>query len=134
MRIGELARLSGVPASTIRFYEQKGILPAAARKASGYRVYDAESLNRLQLIKFGQSLGFSLDELPSLVDDEGGWDHDRVMERLLIKQQEVNALLEQVGQKRDQINHLIRELNRNWDSGQCMPQQELAEIINGAYH
>ena len=41
MRIGDLAKLTGVSASTIRFYEIQGLLPAAARLANGYRDYDA---------------------------------------------------------------------------------------------
>ena len=59
MRIGQLAETVGLPTSTIRFYEQKGLMPAADRTAKGYRKYDSQSVERLKMIKFATSLGFS---------------------------------------------------------------------------
>ena len=52
MKIGELAKISGVSASAIRFYEQKGLIPQVARRPSGYRIYNNEAVNRLLLRKF----------------------------------------------------------------------------------
>jgi hypothetical protein len=48
--VGELARRTGLPARTIRFWAETGALPPAGRSASGYRLYDAEGLARLELI------------------------------------------------------------------------------------
>ena len=53
MKIGELAERSGIPASTIRYYEREGLLPKAQRGANGYRVYQASALDRLDLIQLG---------------------------------------------------------------------------------
>ena len=64
MKIGELAQHSGVAPSTIRFYESKGLLKST-RSSNGYRQYNSDSLRQIQLIRFSQSLGFSLDEMPS---------------------------------------------------------------------
>ncbi|MGC9582281.1 UNVERIFIED_CONTAM: MerR family DNA-binding transcriptional regulator, partial [Salmonella enterica subsp. enterica serovar Typhimurium] len=50
MKIGELARLSGVAASRIRFYEASGLLQPAERQSNGYREYAPESVTRLQII------------------------------------------------------------------------------------
>lgn len=130
MRIGELASKSGVTTSTIRFYEQKGLMPKAARKASGYRTYDDEALNRLQLIKFSQSLGFSLDELPQLADSEGGWDHEIITQRLQQKLTETTTLISQLQTKQHQLNLLINRLSSVWDKDKCLPQSELADILN----
>ena len=57
MRIGELAKSAGIPTSTIRFYEAKGLLPEPERKANGYRIYSEQTLQRLSLIRFSQQIG-----------------------------------------------------------------------------
>jgi MerR family transcriptional regulator, copper efflux regulator len=66
MRISELAERTGVPPSTLRFYEKNGLLPAD-RTASGYRVYDDEALGRLAFIKAAKLLGLSLGEVSDLL-------------------------------------------------------------------
>lgn len=67
LKIGEVARLSSVPAKTIRYYEEVGLLPPSARTRSGYRVYDSADVERLRFIKRGRDLGFSVDEVASLL-------------------------------------------------------------------
>lgn len=69
-RISQLAERSGVAASTLRFYEQVGLL-SAERTASGYRVYDDSALERLGLIGAAKHLGLGLEEIRELL---GVWD------------------------------------------------------------
>jgi len=66
--IGMLARDSGVNLETIRFYERSGLLPAPQRSPAGYRHYQPEDVRRLRFIRRGRELGFSLDEIRSLLD------------------------------------------------------------------
>ena len=71
--IGALARAAGVPVSTVRFYERRGILRPEGRSRSNYRRYTAESLQKLRLIRCAQSIGLSLKdarELLALIDSE----------------------------------------------------------------
>ncbi|SRR5258708_32702609 len=63
MRIGQLAAASGVSIDTIRFYERRGVLPAAPRTSSGYRLYTDVSLARIRLARRLQGLGLTLDEV-----------------------------------------------------------------------
>ena len=70
--IGQLAKAAGVKSDTVRFYERSGLLPAAARTDSGYRVYSEQSLQRLRFIKKAQALGFSLDEVRRIMAMQGG--------------------------------------------------------------
>ena len=63
MRIGVLARRSGLSTSRIRFYEAKGLLTAVSRKSNGYREYPADALLVLGVIVGAQRTGFSLDEI-----------------------------------------------------------------------
>ena len=67
-RIGELARLSGLPKDTIRYYERSGLLPAPPRLSSGYRLYPVTSLQRLFTVRRAKELGFSLSEIGELLD------------------------------------------------------------------
>lgn len=63
---GELARLAGVSADTVRHYERNGLLPAAARSASGYRIFPGEAVGRMRLIRAALCIGFSIAELADI--------------------------------------------------------------------
>ena len=67
LKIGEVSKLSGVGIEALRFYEKGGLLNRPARTESGYRMYDAEVLDRLAFIKRAQVLGFSLDEIRQII-------------------------------------------------------------------
>jgi len=60
LTISQLARRSGVPASTLRYYEKVGVLPAASRTDSGYRLYDEDALARLTFVQRAKALGIEL--------------------------------------------------------------------------
>ncbi|MFE6338171.1 MerR family transcriptional regulator [Streptomyces sp. NPDC057798] len=66
-RISQLAERSGVPATTLRFYETAGLLPAE-RTASGYRVYGEGAVDRLAFISSAKLLGLALEEIRGLLD------------------------------------------------------------------
>jgi DNA-binding transcriptional MerR regulator len=67
MNIGSLAKEAQVNVQTLRYYERLGILKPVQRRDSGYRVYDADSLQRVRFIKRAQDLGFSLSEIKDLL-------------------------------------------------------------------
>ena len=64
---GQLAIQSGVGVETIRYYERKGLLPEPPRRASGYRMYSEDAILRVQFIRRGKDLGFSLKEIADLL-------------------------------------------------------------------
>lgn len=64
---GELAKRSGCHLETVRYYEKIGLLPPPARSESGYRLYQIDDQRRLRFILRGRELGFSIDELRSLL-------------------------------------------------------------------
>jgi DNA-binding transcriptional MerR regulator len=73
LTIGKLARQAGVTAKAIRFYERKGILPAAQRAANGYRLYGEDRADMLRFIKQATGLGLTLAEIKDiLVIRQGG--------------------------------------------------------------
>ena len=68
LRTGELAEAAGVNVQTLRYYERRGLLAEPVRSPGGHRLYPAESLTLLRIIKAAQRLGFTLDEVAELVD------------------------------------------------------------------
>lgn len=67
MQIGQAARASGVSAKMIRYYEENGLIPEAARRDSGYRDYDDSDVHRLRLIRRARDLGFTVEQIGELL-------------------------------------------------------------------
>lgn len=67
LMIGDLARRTSTKVNTIRFYEEIGLMPRAARTDGGRRTYGESDLRRLSFIRHGRGLGFSIDEIRSLI-------------------------------------------------------------------
>ncbi len=72
LTVGQLARATGVPAKTIRFYEQVGVLPVAERSASRYRQYSRRDVDRLVFVRRARALGLSLPKLKILTGEFRG--------------------------------------------------------------
>jgi MerR family mercuric resistance operon transcriptional regulator len=71
MTISRLAVAAGVNVETVRFYQRSGLIDEPARPQSGYRTYVEEDVRRIRFIKRAQRLGFTLDEISSLLRLEG---------------------------------------------------------------
>ena len=78
MDIAEVAQRSGIPASTLRFYEAKGLIASTGRRGLR-RLFAADVLERLSLISLGSAAGFSLDEIARMFAPDGGPRIDREM-------------------------------------------------------
>lgn len=68
MTRGELARHGQVNPETIRYYERSGLLPQPKRSQAGYRLFAPTAVQRIRFIKRAQAVGFSLDEIKTLLD------------------------------------------------------------------
>jgi len=68
MNISTVSSRSGVPAKTIRYYESVGLIPAARRAGNGYRQYTEMDIQTLSFVQRARSLGFSVDDVASLLD------------------------------------------------------------------
>jgi DNA-binding transcriptional MerR regulator len=67
LTIGDVSKLTGLPAKTIRFYEDEGCIPPVARSDSGYRLYSQGDVWRLQLVRQVRMLGLPLAEIKPLI-------------------------------------------------------------------
>jgi MerR family copper efflux transcriptional regulator len=74
--IGRLAERAGVNIDTIRYYERNGLLPAPARRTSGYREYSSADVERLRFIRRSKDLGFTLAEIADLLSLTADRRHD----------------------------------------------------------
>lgn len=100
--IAEVARRAAVPASTLRFYEEKGLITPAGRRGLR-RQYDPSVLERLALIALGRTAGFSLDEIAGMFAPDGRPRIDR--EVLTAKAAELDRRIRELGVLRDSLRH-----------------------------
>ncbi len=100
--ITEVARRSGVPASTLRFYEQKGLIASVGRRGLR-RLFDPRVLERLAMISLGRSAGFSLDEIALMFAPDGKPRIDRRM--LTAKADELDKTIRELATVRDGLRH-----------------------------
>lgn len=104
MKIGELAKRSGLAPSRIRFYEASGLIRGVERKENGYRDYGPEAVWMLEIITSAQSAGFSLDEIRTLLpNDEARWQHDELLASLERKVQDIEALQQRLARNKAQL-------------------------------
>ncbi|MBY8341505.1 helix-turn-helix domain-containing protein [Streptomyces spinosirectus] len=100
--IAEVAQRAGLPASTLRFYEEKGLISSAGRRGLR-RQYDPGVLERLALIALGRTAGFSLDEIARMFAPDGEPALDREM--LAAKADELDRTIRELGVLRDSLRH-----------------------------
>jgi DNA-binding transcriptional MerR regulator len=105
MDIATVAQRSGVPASTLRYYEEKGLIASVGRHGLR-RVFDAGVLERLSLIALGRAAGFSLEEIATMFGADGRPDIDRKL--LAAKARELDRTILRLGALRDGLKHAAR--------------------------
>lgn len=101
MDIAEVAKASGLPPSTLRFYEEKGLIQSTGRNGLR-RLFNANVIERLALISLGRSAGFSLDEIGEMFT-AGEPDINRAL--LLAKADELDRTIEELASMRDGLRH-----------------------------
>ncbi|MGI9068881.1 MAG: MerR family transcriptional regulator [Pyrinomonadaceae bacterium] len=94
IKIGELATRAGVSVDALRYYERLKLLPRARRTSGGFRLFESESIERVQFIRQAQKLGLSLEEIRGLLTTGGADECKKVCELLRTKLQELD---EQIG-------------------------------------
>lgn len=119
-RIGELARIVGIPAGTIRYYERIGLIPSPPRTGSGYRRYPHAALERLQTVRRIKDLGFTLGEISELLQMRGE-NCDLCHEhrcRAAEKLREIENRIDQLHHVRDNLKSLLHT-HRKGEEHRC---------------
>ncbi|MEM1047232.1 MAG: MerR family transcriptional regulator [Pseudomonadota bacterium] len=122
-QVRDIARISGVTVRTLHHYDAIGLLRPASRTEAGYRLYDDDSLVRLQQILIQRALGLSLEEIRSVLDDP---DYDR---RLALLRQRADLV-----RRAQDAERLIRSVDRALaflDSPQSMESIDMKTLFDG---
>ncbi len=131
MLIGELAARTGVPAKTLRFYEDAGVLPEPARTPAGYRVYGEEAVDRLAFIRSAQAAALTLAEIRTVIGirDGGSAPCAHVVEVLDEKAATVTRQLAELRALKRELDRL-RASARRIDPSSCDPGS-VCVVLNG---
>lgn len=108
--IGRLARRSGVKVSTIRYYEQAGLMPEPRRSPGNQRIYEYDHLKRLMFIRHCRELGFSQAAIRDLLEMSHNSDQscDAVTDIALVQRDELDRRIAQLTDLRSELNRMIR--------------------------
>nr|BFD42487.1 MerR family transcriptional regulator [Pseudomonas sp. FFPRI_1] len=129
MKIGELAKISGLAPSRIRFYEASGLIKTVERKANGYRNYAADTEWVLKIIVDAQAAGFSLEEIRQLMPmNAGGWQHEQLLSGLKQKVEEIEVLQQRLAENKAQLLLVIKGVEAKPEGMACADNAQL--LIN----
>jgi DNA-binding transcriptional MerR regulator len=132
MRIGEVTRITGLPASTIRFYESCGLIAPARRHPNGYRDYPESVVGMLGMVKMGQQLGFTLDDIRAMLPAPGHaeWSPDHLIASMQGKLAEIRALRQRLARTDEHLTGLIAILQNRAENDSCETRrQQLIEQL-----
>lgn len=126
-QIGTIAKKSGVPIKTIRYYEELGLLKASGRTEGGFRLFDSDVLSRLNFIKRAQSLGLSLLEIKDFlgVYDRGELPCDRIEEKLQDKVAQIDRQIKELTLFKQELQALLS----GWEKVPPHPDRTICPII-----
>src|SRR5579885_1287340 len=111
LHIGEVARLVGVSTKTIRYYHQIGLLAEPERTESGYRLYDAAHLLRLQRIRHLRALGLPLERIREILE-QAPQDHEKTLRAALHSLvEELSAQILELEERRSFLQELLASEN-----------------------
>jgi MerR family copper efflux transcriptional regulator len=123
LRIAEVARRTGFSAATLRYYEEIGLLPPAARTAGGYRVYDGRTVERLSFLARAKQLGCTLEEIADLTTVWEGGECGPLQDRLqaLLHEKVADAQVQVLDLVRltDELQQAAAALQRHRPNGPC---------------
>lgn len=110
LQIGEIATLSGVSVDTVRYYERLKLLPRAVRSSGGFRIFPAETVERIKFIKQAQEIGFSLEEVKQLFSTGGGANQCQAVRKFLLEKLDaLDAKINQMKSFRSVLNRHLTE-------------------------
>jgi MerR family mercuric resistance operon transcriptional regulator len=123
--ISRLASEAGVNVETVRYYHRRGLLPQPARPASGVRRYAISDAERLRFIKRAQAMGFTLEEIKSLLELRTNRTCHATRALAIGKLEQIEMQIENLRRLRDELAGLVEACNTNSDDRACPVIQRL---------
>jgi DNA-binding transcriptional MerR regulator len=133
LTIGQLARTMQIAASTIRYYERIGLLLPDERSGGNYRLYTETSLRRLRFIRAAQSVGFTLDDIQTLLGAQNGTEPSCREVQALIEQRlaEIETRLRELQDVRRLLRSSLRKCRANKRPQCCHAIESLKAAAGG---
>ena len=133
---GELAALVGVSSDTLRHYERKGVLARPLRKANDYRQYPASALQRVRIIRRALAVGFTLDELATVlgVRDKGGAPCAEVRALAAAKLADIETRLREMSELRTELRALLKDWDTRLEHRVPGQRAHLLETLNAGHN
>ena len=119
LTIGRLADEAGVNVETIRYYQRRALLPEPDKPINGHRRYAAEAVKRVHFIKRAQVLGFTLDEIGSLLDLDEAHACAETRELAAHKLDVIESKLDDLKAMRKALKSLLRQCETGSATGAC---------------
>ncbi|MGE3108373.1 MAG: MerR family transcriptional regulator [Phycisphaerales bacterium] len=116
LTIARAARVVGLSASALRFYEREGFLSPSGRSRSGYRLYDQAALDRLRFLRAAQSIGLPLKDIRAVLEMDARTSRPRMRELLEARLADVEGKLKELNTVRDALSRALARCRR---SGEC---------------
>ena len=135
MKTGEIAERAGVSLHTVRYYEERGLLPKPTRSAAGYRQYGPEHLAHLRFIRRAQRLGFTLEEIRELLALRAS-PQEGARAQTARKIEEIDAKIRDLRRIRAKLAELEAACTKHGDGASCRvldaldgPDDDLADPV-----
>lgn len=119
LTIGALADAAGVGVETIRYYERRGLVPQPQRGSGAYRRYTDAHVDRVRFIKRAQALGFSLEEIGTLLQLEDGTDRASIRRIAAARLEETRQRIADLRQIERALAHLLHECESHARAPRC---------------
>lgn len=129
LTIGRLAQAANVGIETIRYYQQRDLLPIPAPSGQAFRVYPVELVDRIQFIKRAQELGFSLDEIGTFLKLADGTNRQAIRKVASDRLSEIRAKIADLQQMEGVLSQLIDECEA---TGRAQPCPIIAALTGDA--
>jgi MerR family copper efflux transcriptional regulator len=132
LRIGDLARQTGLSTDTLRHYERLHLLPVLERTSGGFREYPPDAVRRVKVIQQALALGFGLEELTQFFIERAAGRHPcRAVRRLAqLKLDALEERLEAMKAARDALHALLRDWDRRLERGGEQPARLLDSLAD----
>ena len=134
MRIGELARRTGLTVETLRFYERAGVLGNVTRDASGYRVYDEQTYRTVVGVRWGQELGLRLEDIAGILTQKDADPTTQIANLRRTVDERLAALQVEIEQRRRTIASLETLRDAPFEGECMMPSAFVDELVRAHEH
>ena len=120
MKIGQLAKVTGLPASKIRYYESQGLIHGV-RLSNGYREYEQDVVDRIAIIQNAQQSGFTLKQIKGILPQpDSQWPKDQLAIMLGERIDEIKALEKTLKKNRENLQRILLQMHDKKEDVSCI--------------